>query len=334
MSHQPIEIFWGTGGVGKTTLAASRALFLSSQNKKILLITIDPSKRLKQIFNVSDNLAGEIIKTELFDLLIFTPEATFKRMLDKENVSKELNNRIINILMRPYGGMSEIMAILEIQHQLQNNQYNTIILDTPPGEHFIDFVKGTQKINKFFDRKFIDVIKHFTSNVPIKNKNIFNLIAETGIKKILKYMKMVTGESFLEEFINVISGLHKNKEAFLNTLDFEKKLQKKNFCRWFLITSVGRNKLKEVIYLQEKLEKDFRCNECLIVNKSITSYLDNWSIEKNDPLREIKKTMKEGEGQMVQLATASFKEVLVFPEILSSSPREHVEQLSQQWKTI
>ena len=334
MNHQPMEIFWGTGGVGKTTLAASRALFLSAHNKKTLLITIDPSKRLKQIFDVEDNLAGEIIKAGSFDLLIFTPEATFKRMLDKKDVSSEMNNRIMNILMRPYGGMSEIMAILEIQNQLQNNQYDTIILDTPPGEHFIDFVKGTQKINKFFDKKFIEVIKYFTSNVTLKNKNVFSLIAETGIKKILKYMKMVTGESFLEEFINVISGLHKNKEAFLNTLNFEKSLQEKNFCRWFLITSVGRNKLKEVIYLQEKLEENFRFNECLIVNKSIKSYLDDWCIEDSTPLHEIKKTMREGERQMVQLATASFKEVLVFPEILSSSPQEHIEELSRHWKAV
>jgi anion-transporting ArsA/GET3 family ATPase len=42
-----LEIFCGTGGVGKTTLATSRANFLAKKNLKVLFITIDPSLRLK-----------------------------------------------------------------------------------------------------------------------------------------------------------------------------------------------------------------------------------------------------------------------------------------------
>ena len=332
MKHRPIEIFWGTGGVGKTTLAASRALFLSAENNRVLLITIDPSKRLKQIFDIENESMGKIIKVSSFDLLIFTPEKTFKRILDEDNAKKELGNRIMNILMQPYGGMNEIMAIVEIQHQLKNQTYDTIILDTPPGEHFVDFVKGVQKINKFFDKRFIEIIKYLASNAGLKNKSIFNLMAKTGMDTIFKYMKMVTGEKFMEEFIGVLSGLHNNKEIFLSTLDFEKKLQEDNFCHWFLIASIGRNKLKEIIFLQNELDGNFHCDECLIVNKSIKSYIDNWSVEHEDELYQIKKTMKEEESHTVQLAKASFKKVLVFPEILSSSPRRHIEQLSQQWR--
>ena len=202
----------------------------------------------------------------------------------------------------------------------------------PPGEHFIDFVKSSQKIRAFFDKKFIDVMKYLTLNVDIKNKSVFNLIAKTGINTILKYMKMITGATFVEEFINVVSGVHNNKEAFLGTSDFEKKLQKENFCHWFLTTSVGRNKLEEIICLQDKLEKNFRYSECLIINKSVKYHLDKWNIANDNSLHEIKKTMNEGERQMIQLAKASFKKVLVFPEILSSSPQTHIEKLSQSWQ--
>ena len=332
MNNRLLEIFWGTGGVGKTTLAASRALFLSKQNKKILLITIDPSRRLKQIFDIENNSVGKIVKIDSFEMLIFNPEETFKRMLGSSASGKDLNNRILNILMRPYGGMNEIMAILEIQHQLSQKKYDTIILDTPPGEHFIDFVKSSQKIRAFFDKKFIDVVKYFTSNTDSKSKNIFNMITKTGIDTILKYMKVITGASFVEEFISVVSGVHNNKETFLRTLDFEKNLQEKNFCHWFLITSVGRNKLEEVISLQDKLEKNFRYNEFLVVNKSIEHHLDKWNISKDCSLYGIKKTMSEGERQMIQLAKASFERVLVFPEILSSSPQIHIKNLSQFWQ--
>ena len=332
MNPRPIEIFWGTGGVGKTTLATSRALFLSKQNKKVLLIGIDPSKRLKQIFGTEDSSMGKIINTDFFDLLIFTPEETFKRILRKDDVTARLNNRIINILMRPYGGMNEIIAILEVQHQLKSKKYDTIVLDTPPGKHFIDFAKGSQKINKFFDKKFIESVKYLVPNMDFKTKNIFNLMAKTGINMVLKYMKIIIGEKFTEEFSDAIRGLYDNKEIFLSALDFEKNFQKDNFCHWFLTTSSERNRLKEVVSLRDEMEKDFHCDECLIVNKSLKSYLDNWIAKNGDPLYDIKKTMNEGESHMIQLAEASFKKVIVFPEILSSSPRQHIEKLSAHWE--
>ena len=59
---KPIEIFCGTGGVGKTTLASSRALYWALKGKKVLLITIDPARRLKEVLNLNDQKSGEIEK--------------------------------------------------------------------------------------------------------------------------------------------------------------------------------------------------------------------------------------------------------------------------------
>ena len=51
----PLEIFYGTGGVGKTTLASTRAFHLAKQGRKVLLITIDPAKRLKDFLQIDEN---------------------------------------------------------------------------------------------------------------------------------------------------------------------------------------------------------------------------------------------------------------------------------------
>ena len=60
IDHKKIEIFCGTGGVGKTTLATSRAYDLAREGKKVLLITIDPAKRLKQVLGLDQALEGSI----------------------------------------------------------------------------------------------------------------------------------------------------------------------------------------------------------------------------------------------------------------------------------
>ena len=143
-----LEIFCGTGGVGKTTLATSRALFLGSKGKRVLLITIDPAKRLKQILNIKDQNAGKIetISSKLFtgfddnnftiSALLMSPKATLCKILNVNSI----DNNVLNILTRPHGGMNEILSLVEVQFHIQEGKYDTIILDTPPGKHFIDFL--------------------------------------------------------------------------------------------------------------------------------------------------------------------------------------------------
>ena len=333
MNSKNIEIFWGTGGVGKTTLAASRALFLSRQGINVLLMTIDPSKRLKQIFSIEDDAVGEIVKRDSVDILVFTPYATFKRMFGNDN-HEGLNNRIINIVMRPYSGMNEIMAIFEIQSQLRSGQYDTIILDTPPEKHFIDFVESSRKINDFFDKKFFEFVKYCSSYVDTKKKSIFHTVAQTGMEQMLKYMKIITGEKFMDEFIVLLLNLYKNRDKFVKTLEFEKQLQKESFSDWFLITSTGKKNLKDIIFLCDELKKNFRFNERLIINKSGKSHFEGWAVKEGEALYEVKRSMQDGEEQLVRLAKTSFGKVFLFPEAISSSPQEHIQELSQCWENV
>ena len=162
-----LEIFCGTGGVGKTTLATSRALYLGSQGKKVLLVTIDPAKRLKQILSIKDQNAGkvEVISSKLFtgfedqeffiSAQLMSPKETLRKVL---NV-KEIDNNVLNILTRPHGGMNEILSLIEVQFHIKSGKYDTIILDTPPGKHFIDFLQSSRKISDFFDSSFIEIFK-------------------------------------------------------------------------------------------------------------------------------------------------------------------------------
>ena len=294
-------------------------------------MTIDPSKRLKQIFNIEDDTVGEIVKRGSVDVLIFTPHATFKRMFGND-ANQELDNRIMNVIMRPYGGMNEVMAVFEIQHQLKSGQYDTIILDTPPEKHFIDFVKSSRKINDFFDKKFFEFIKYCSSYVDIGKKTIIHAVAQTSVEKILKYIKVITGDRFLDEFVNVILSLYNNRERFIEALDFEKTLQEEDVTDWFLVTSTVKKNLKDIVFLCEELKKDFRFKERLIVNKSAGNYFKDWVVEEEDELWKIKRSMQEGEEGLIRLAGVSFDGVLVFPEVLSSSPQGHIKELSHHWE--
>ncbi|MCF8058596.1 MAG: AAA family ATPase [Bacteriovoracaceae bacterium] len=340
-----IEIFCGTGGVGKTTLATSRALKLAQTGKKVLLITIDPAKRLKQILGLENANEGEVIQlsNDVFGphsdnifALLMSPKATLKRMASLSGAGESLDNPIINILTRPYGGMNEIMAIIEVQYQISTNNFDSIVLDTPPGKHFIDFLESTQKIYQFFDKSFVDIFKYlgkkFTNENEKEKTGLLSLLVQTGVKKLLKYLEKVTGESFVEEFIDAISGLYRNRKAFTDALAFQEHLKKPEESNWFLVTSVDQQKVSEASGLQLDAQKFMHKDSYLVVNKSLMPYLNAWQPnESSTSLVKLRNSMKERENAIKGMATEGYKEVLFFPEILGTEPKSHVNELAQSW---
>lgn len=343
---KPIEIFSGTGGVGKTTIATSRALYLARKGHKVLLITIDPAKRLKQVLGIENANEGEVVHpsqdilgegSENIFALLMSPSATLRRMAEMSNDHDSLNNSIVKTLTRPYGGMNEIMAIIEVQYRLNQKEFDVIVLDTPPGKHFVDFLESTHKIKQFFDKSFVDIFKflgkNFESNNDKKQKSGFlSILVKSGIKKLLSYLEKVTGSDFVDEFIEAVSGLYRNRGAFLEALAFQENLKKKEFSNWFLVTSVEQQKISEAKELLLSTRKFMHDDSYLCVNKSLMPHLEKWTPpENNTELQNLCKSMKDRENTIKDMASQGYKEVRFFPEILGSEPSEHVIKLTESW---
>lgn len=344
LDFKPIEIFCGTGGVGKTTLSTSRALYLASKQINILLITIDPSKRLKEILHLDEQKAGTVATIQstifdsyqenpfTFDALLMSPRTTIKRI-----GKHDFKGPIFEILSRPYGGMNEIMSIIEVQYQLSLNRYDCIIVDTPPGKHFIDFLKSSEKIRGFFDKTFVDIFKYLGKSFGQKTesykkaKGFLSLIVSTGIKKLLKYLEKVTGAHFVDEFIDAITKIYKNKDSFLDALNFGEDLKKREFSNWFLVTSANQQKLLEAHDLHHQATHFMHEDNYLIINKCLGPYLESWN-PKSTLLHTLKNSIKTKEEIIRQFAEEDFATCLNFQEIILSDPKDQVNSLSKLWE--
>ena len=339
------EIFSGTGGVGKTTLATSRAIQIAKSGKRVLLITIDPAKRLREILGLNLDQAGETVHVPdpldedlslALDVQLMNPEKTFEKIAKIDKCEDVLDNRIIKILTRPHGGLNEILSIVELNIQHKSKKYDVIVLDTPPGSHFLDFLDGIDKIKVFFDQSFIEIFQYLGKKVDNKSvkfgKKLFTMVVSSGVKKLLGYLNKVTGEGFVDEFIDAVIGIYKTKQSFLDALQLQHTIKSPDKSNWFLVTSVEQNKLAEALELKSHAKGLITGDSYIVLNKCIEEKLSKWHPEA-DFDKKLKASLSFREHDLKENLSKHFKQVIDFPEVISISPIEHIKNLANTWQT-
>lgn len=344
LKAKPFEIFSGTGGVGKTTLAASRAVFLAEQGLSVLLITIDPSKRLKEVLRIKDEDAGKALSipdplqngSELkLDVELMHPESTIQRIAEKSGSQDIVDNRIMKILAKPHGGLNEILAIIELQLNMDKRKYDTIVLDTPPGSHFLDFLGSAERIRTFFDKSFIEIFNSLGKGAGAieakKSAKFMTKLVSTGVKKLLSYLSRVTGATFVDDFLDAIYIIYQSKDVFLSALDLQKELQDSSKSNWFLVTSVEQNKIKEAMDLSEGAKALLSEDTYVVLNKCLQEQIEGWAPEEELGIK-VKQSFIEREEKHHKILNERFADILKFSEVLKMEPLDHVRELKNQWQ--
>ncbi len=144
----------GPGGVGKTTLSAALALKASRQ-KNTLVVTIDPAKRLAsaldlsvghEIAHVTDTLDAVMVDTKkaLDDMIErYAPHPEKVRTIFETPLYQQLSNALVG---------SEEFAAMGLLHDYHvHEDYDLIIVDTPPAQHAIDFLTVNRRLQRVFE---------------------------------------------------------------------------------------------------------------------------------------------------------------------------------------
>lgn len=163
-------VFVGSGGVGKTTLAASLAVYFAAHGERTLVMTFDPSLRLKDALGIGDAGHGGGVDAKEGQVRVgFESEAggelyahlldarrTFDRLIhryapDDKSRDRILTNRFFRHLAGRLAGILEYMAVERLYEAVKADRFDRIILDTPPTREAIEFLDAPQRIVSFLD---------------------------------------------------------------------------------------------------------------------------------------------------------------------------------------
>ena len=171
----PVVIVTGTGGVGKTTTSCGVAIALAQEfEAKVLVITIDPAKRLAKVLSeqaldhepqqidyakfVSDN--G--VKGELFGAMVDTKKG-WKDIVDRyakseKDAQRIFNNNLYSNLTTRFSHSHDFVAMDALYEHYRSGKFDYIVLDTPPTSQAFGFFDAPQAMSDFFGGKLIKLI--------------------------------------------------------------------------------------------------------------------------------------------------------------------------------
>lgn len=204
----------GPGGVGKTTCAAALALGAARQGKKVLVVTIDPSRRLAQALGQDRGRAGEELPVTLpsvgagsLHALLLAPDVVFDRIVqayaDSPATARQITqNPIYRAIAENLGGALEYAAMAQLQLLHAERRYDFIVLDTPPTANALDFLAAPERIH--------EVVTNPATRIITGGGRLGGRLLGVGNGLVLKAMSAIGGGEFLAElgaFLRDFSGV-------------------------------------------------------------------------------------------------------------------------------
>jgi anion-transporting ArsA/GET3 family ATPase len=157
----------GSGGVGKTTTAAALGYLAASQARKALVMTIDPARRLAQALGL-DALTHEPVQVatdgpgELWAMMLDT-KRTFDSLIEKYAPDAAVRDTIFansyyQHLSGSLAGSREFMALEKVHEFVQSDQFDVLIVDTPPAQHALDFLDAPTRLFELFEGSLVSAL--------------------------------------------------------------------------------------------------------------------------------------------------------------------------------
>jgi len=245
----------GAGGVGKTTTAAAIALQAADQGRKTVVLTIDPARRLAQALGLNE-LSFEPHAVKAIPNL-YAMQLDMKRTFDEIVLAHADADRARTILENPFyialsssfAGTQEYMAMEKLGQLLASNEWDLIVVDTPPSRSALDFLDAPARLGSFLDGR---LIKFLTTPAKAGGWAITRIL-NTGIQLFASTISKILGGQILTDISAFVSALDSVFGGFRKRADETYKLLKAPGSAFLVVAVPERDPIREAEFFIERL---------------------------------------------------------------------------------
>jgi anion-transporting ArsA/GET3 family ATPase len=267
-----IIVCCGSGGVGKTTTAAALGVRAAERGRTVVVLTIDPARRLAQSMGIDslDNTPRRVKGVEgpgELHAMMLDMKRTFDEIVeahaDKERSRAILENPFYQSLSAGFAGTQEYMAMEKLGQLRARDEWDLIIVDTPPSRSALDFLDAPKRLGSFLDGKFIRLLM-----TPAK------MGGRAGMKFLNVGMSMMTGTlgkllggQFLRDVQTFVAAMDTMFGGFRTRADATYRLLQAPGTAFLVVAAPERDALREAAYFVERLAAEEMPLAGLVLNR-------------------------------------------------------------------
>lgn len=273
-----IVVCCGSGGVGKTTTAAALGVRAAEAGRRVVVLTIDPARRLAQSLGLStlDNTPRPVEGVGAaaggsLDAMMLDMKRTFDEVVlahsTPEKAQQILDNPFYQAVSSSFAGTQEYMAMEKLgQLRAQadaDGTWDLVVVDTPPSRSALDFLDAPKRLGSFLDGRFIRLLM-----APAKaGGRAYLKVFSVGANLAAATLSKVLGGQFLSDVQTFVAALDTMFGGFRERADVTYALLKEPSTAFVVVAAPERDALREAAYFVERLEAESMPLAGVVVNR-------------------------------------------------------------------
>ena len=272
-----IIVCCGSGGVGKTTTAAALALRAAEMGKRVVVLTIDPARRLAQSMGLThlDNIPRAVPGIDgegSLDAMMLDMKRTFDELVeahsDPQRAQQVLANPFYQALSSSFAGTQEYMAMEklgQLRHQSDaEDLWDLIVVDTPPSRSALDFLDAPHRLGSFLDGRFIRLLSG-----PAKGAGRgLGRVVGTGLGLAAGVMNKVLGTQLLTEVSTFVQALDSIFGGFRQRAEHTYQILQEPGTAFVVVAAPEPDAVREATYFVDRLTTEDMPLAGLVLNRA------------------------------------------------------------------
>lgn len=265
-----VVVCCGSGGVGKTTTAAALAMHLAGSGRRVVVVTIDPARRLADALGLPDGLGNEPTR-----LVLDVPGELWATMLDTaatfdgivrahadtpDQAERILTNRFYRNIAGALSGTQEYMAAERLHALHADPRFDVVVVDTPPSRHALDFLDAPGTLARFLDHPLFRLLMLPTRR-GLKVLNVASQPVLRTIGKVVGGEVLADAIAFFQAFEGMETGFRRRADEVIAVL-------RAPATRFVLVASPRRDTLDEAVFFADRLHDSALPVAALVVNRA------------------------------------------------------------------
>jgi anion-transporting ArsA/GET3 family ATPase len=287
LATKEIVVFCGSGGVGKTSVAAAAGVAAAARlGGKVLVLTIDPARRLASALglegfgNVEKQVPVEAFKAagldprgQMWAAMLDTKrswdELVLRHAPDEETAYRILENRLYHNITGRFVQSHDYIAMERLFDIHTTGAYDLILVDTPPTRNALDFLEAPKRMADFFGGR---LLRWLTMPYRVGGKRGARVL-NVASRPFYQIADRILGSQFLQDIAEFFVSFQSMHDGFVRRAQAVERLLHDRRTTFAVVTTLEGAPLREAqFFCRELLVRDFHLG-ALVLNKTLPEYL-------------------------------------------------------------